>query len=97
MDFIKAYEDHRVKLTETPLLVIQAILIALESHHDVNTTGYLELHCHNGQAIKIALNPEITHAMLSMMQLTTREAGWDLVLNVDAVGFNVEPTKAYLH
>lgn len=29
--------------------------------------------------------------------LTTREAGWDLVLNVDAIGFNVEPTKAYLH
>lgn len=97
MDFNKAYEDNRVKLTEAPLLVIQAVFIALDAEPVANTTGHLELHCHNGQVIKIALNPEITHAMLSMMQLTTREAGWDLVLNVDAVGFNVEPTKAYLH
>ena len=97
IDFNKAYEENRVKLTELPLLVIQAVLIALESEASANTTGHLELHCHNGQVIKIALNPEITHAMLSMMQLTTREAGWDLVLNVDAIGFNVEPKKAYLH
>lgn len=97
MDFNKAYEDNRVKLTEAPLLVIQAVFIALEAEPVANTTGHLELHCHNGQVIKIALNPEITHAMQSMMQLTTREAGWDLVLNVDAIGFNVEPTKAYLH
>lgn len=31
MDFNKAYEDNRVKLTEVPLLVIQAVFIALEA------------------------------------------------------------------
>lgn len=97
MDFKKDYDTEREKRTEAPLLATQAIVVSLESAGQSQSAGHLELRCQNGQTVKIALNPEIIHAMVSMMQLATREAGWDLLFDVNTTGFNIEQTKALLH
>lgn len=97
MDFKKEYDANRDKRTEVPLLATQAVIVTLERAVTEQASTNLELRCQNGQTIKVALNPEITHAMLNMMQLATREAGWDLLFNLDATGFGIDQSKALLH
>lgn len=78
MDFKSEYTTNRQTLTDEPMLAIQCIVISEE-----NQLPNLELQCKNGQAVKIALSNELVHAMTNMMQLATREAGWDLTMTAD--------------
>lgn len=78
MDFKSEYIADRQMRTEEPLLAIQCVTITIEGH-----APHLELQCLGGQGVKIALNKELVHAITSMMQLATREAGWDLPLISD--------------
>lgn len=78
MDFKSEYTTDRQTLTDEPMLAIQCIIISAE-----NQLPHLELQCKNGQAVKIALSNELVHAMTNMMQLATREAGWDLTMTAD--------------
>jgi hypothetical protein len=78
MDFKSEYVTDRQTLTDEPMLAIQCIIISAE-----NQLPHLELQCKNGQAVKIALSNELVHAMTNMMQLATREAGWDLTMTAD--------------
>ena len=75
MDFKSEYLTDRQTRTAEPLLATQCIVVTVE-----NQVPSLELQCLNGQSVKIALNNELTHAMINMVQLATREAGWDLML-----------------
>ncbi len=78
MDFKSEYLTDRQTRTEEPLLAIQCITITAEGQ-----PPSLELQCLGGQAVKIALNNELVHALTNMMQLATREATWDLPLVAD--------------
>jgi hypothetical protein len=75
MDFKSEYLTDRQARTVEPLLAIQCIVVTVE-----NQVPSLELQCLDGQSVKIALNNELTHAMINMVQMATREADWDLML-----------------
>jgi len=92
MDFRADYDANRQTLTETALLAVQVMMITT-----AESQTHLELVSKNGQAIKIALNQEIIHALTNMMQLATREAGWDLALNTDAKALKVDTSQHVLH
>lgn len=76
MDFNSAYIAERQAVTETPLLVVDCTLVAPK-----DSAAYFSMQCANTQVIKIALNSELIFAMTNMLQLSTREAGWDLLMN----------------
>lgn len=73
MDFNSAYIADRQPVTETPLLIAEC---TLETPKD--STAYFSLQCTNMQTVKMALNNELIFALSNMLQLSTREAGWDL-------------------
>lgn len=43
-----------------------------------NGTSTLELVCTNGQTLKVVLNKDLSLALVNMLQLATKESGWDL-------------------
>jgi hypothetical protein len=45
----------------------------------------------------MALTPELVQAVLSMVQLSTREAGWDLPQSVNNTQVEVISTQQVLH
>jgi len=92
MDFKSEYLTDRQMRTAEPLLAIQCEIIPVE-----NQTSHLELQCLEGQTVKIALNSELVHAMTNMMQLATREAGWDLQLAPDNSPVSLTSTQSLLH
>lgn len=92
MDFKSEYTTDRQTLTEEPMLAIQCVVIAVE-----NQLPHLELQCKSGQAVKIALSNELVHAITNMMQLATREAGWDLMMTADNNPIGVNLSQQILH
>jgi hypothetical protein len=78
LDFESDYLVDREARSEAPMLAAQCLIIGA-----VNLPPQLELYCTNGQSVKIALTPLLVHAVTNMMQLATREAGWDLLMAVD--------------
>jgi hypothetical protein len=77
LDFKSEYLIDREARFEAPMLAAQCLLVGI-----INLPPQLELQCTNGQSVKIALTPQLVHAVTNMMQLATREAGWDLVAPV---------------
>ena len=73
MDFHSAYMADRAAVSEQPLLVVDCTLVAPK-----DKAAYFSMQCANTQMVKIALNHELIFAMTNMLQLSTREAGWDL-------------------
>lgn len=92
MDFKSEYVTNRQNLTDEPMLAIQCTVISAEEQ-----LPHLELQCKNGQAVKIALSNELVHAMTNMMQLATREAGWDLMMTVDKTSLGHNLSQQILH
>jgi hypothetical protein len=98
MDFKKAYDANREKRTETPLLAKQATVVTLNGAGSRVSVAHLALQCTDGQAVNIALNAEITYAMLNMMQAATHEAGWDLITSAESATMQLaQQNKAFLH
>lgn len=91
MDFKSEYLTDRQTRTAEPLLATQCLIATLEQ------VPNLELQCLEGQTVKIALNNELTHAMTNMMQLATREAGWDLQLVTDHVQGQLTQGQSLIH
>lgn len=73
MDFNSAYIADRQPITEAPLLIAEC---TLETPQD--KAAYFSLQCTNMQTVKMALSNELIFALSNMLQLSTREAGWDL-------------------
>ena len=80
LDFKSEYLIDRQSRSDAPMLAAQCLMVALD-----NLPPQLELQCTNGQSVKIALTNELVHAVTNMIQLATREAGWDLMMTVDAI------------
>ena len=92
LDFKSEYITDRQARSQEPMLAVQCMIVTIGS-----LPPQLELQCTNGQSVKMALTNELVHALTSMMQLATREAGWDLLMNVDATQVNVIPATQTLH
>jgi hypothetical protein len=92
MDFKSEYLTDRQTRTAEPLLAIQCIVVSVE-----NQVPSLELQCLNGQSVKIALNNELTHAMINMVQLATREASWDLGFTPDSPQAMMAQSPSLIH
>ena len=75
LDFKSEYIADRESRSDAPMLAVQCLIIGA-----VDLNPQLELQCTNGQSVKIALTNELVHAITNMMQLATREAGWDLAI-----------------
>lgn len=92
LDFKSEYLVDREPRSEAPLLAAQCLII-----DGVNLSPQLEFPCTNGQSIKIALTKQLIHAVTNMMQLATREAGWDLLMNVDNREVNIISSHQTVH
>lgn len=92
LDFKSEYIADRQSRSEAPMLATQCLITAIDNH-----PPQLELQCTNGQSVKVALTNELVHAVTSMMQLATREAGWDLFIGVGSKEISTLSTQQTLH
>ncbi|MCF8186061.1 MAG: hypothetical protein K9J28_04510 [Sulfuritalea sp.] len=92
LDFKSEYLTDRQARSETPMLAMQCMIVSIG-----NLPPYLELQCTNSQSVKMALTNELVHALTSMMQLATREAGWDLLIATDNTQVNINASTQTLH
>lgn len=92
LDFKSEYITDRQSRSEAPMLATQCLITAID-----NLPPQLELQCTNGQSVKVALTNELVYAVTSMMQLATREAGWDLFIGVDDKEISTLSTQQTLH
>ena len=90
--FKSEYITDRQARSEAPMLAVQCMIVSIG-----NLPPYLELQCTNGQSVKMALTNELVHALTSMMQLATREAGWDLLIAADSTQVNIHASTQTLH
>jgi hypothetical protein len=98
MDFKSEYLTDRQTRTDEPMLAVQCVIIIDEElSAGKPKPPTLELQCTNGQAVKMALNNELVLAVTNMMQLATREAGWDLLMTNDKSQTGPNPIQQVLH
>jgi hypothetical protein len=92
MDFKSVYISERQARSEEPMLAVECLLVDAE-----NQQSHLELHCQNGQIVKMALTNELLQAVTSMMQLAIRDAGWDLLSSADNMQISLMSPQQVLH
>lgn len=92
MDFNSAYIADRQPVTEVPLLITECTLTAPK-----DGAAYFSMQCANMQTVKIALNSELIFALSNMLQLSTREAGWDLPMSDSQIKTIPIPEQQVLH
>ncbi|MSP87158.1 MAG: hypothetical protein EXR38_05325 [Methylotenera sp.] len=92
LDFKSEYVAGRQARSDEPMLAVQSMIVSI-----ANLPPHLELQCTNGQSVKMALTNELVHALTSMMQLATREAGWDLLMPADNAPVNISTSTQTLH
>jgi len=92
LDFKSEYIVDRQTRSEAPMLAVQCIVISSEKH-----PAELVLQCTHDQSVKIALTNELVHAISSMMQLATREAGWDLLMTSSDSQMTLNLSHQMLH
>jgi len=92
IDFSTEYETNRKALFEAPVLVVQCTVALTEIQ-----TSHLIFQAYQGESIKMGLTLELLVALTNMMQLATREAGWDLLLLQNNTNLNSTQTAQVLH
>lgn len=73
LDFATEYEPPKEKVNLEVMLATKVSLLENE-----NQPKTLEIVCLEGMNIKLNLNQEITLAICNMLQLTSKEANWQL-------------------
>lgn len=98
MDFHSEYVAGRDTRTDAPMLAVQCVIISSENAASQKPQlPHLEFQCTNGQAVKILLSNELVYAVTNMMQLATREAGWDLLMTPNTKQVNLSASQQVLH
>ena len=96
LDFTTEYKPRTDIVNDGALLVISVLLISYE-----NKPTSLELPCLEGITVRMNLSQELILALCSMLQLSSKEAAWDLgvaaKLPVPAMVLGVEEVKKVLH
>ncbi|HWU82956.1 MAG TPA: hypothetical protein VN063_05640 [Methylophilaceae bacterium] len=73
LDFTETYDDSRSDLTEAPLLPRECRILALDNGQHV-----MELQTDGQMNLRIPMNQELIQALTNMLQITSKDAGWDL-------------------
>ncbi len=97
MDFQSPYTPRQEVVNEQPMLVTNVLL-----HKQDGKPQGLEMPCLEGISVRMNLNAELTLAMCNMLQLSCKEAAWDLTsappMQVTATpAIAVEGDKKVLH
>ena len=92
MDFSTEYATNRKALSESPVLVVHCAIGLTETQ-----ATNLIFEAQQGESIKMGLTLELVVALSNMMQLATREAGWDLLMLQNNVALNLTSTEHVLH
>ena len=93
MDFSETYKAGRAPRTPHPVLPSDCRLVSLEHGKKYR----LELEAKDAYTVRIPLSTEITHALINMLQLATREAGWDLSLTAGQIIMGEPTSRPVLH
>lgn len=92
MDFSETYEANRKAVTDEPLLPKECRILALE-----NGSHVLELESADGQMLRIPMNQELIQALTNMLQLTTKDAGWDIAFAGSVTVISESANRPVLH
>lgn len=95
LDFETAYTPRQEVMQQGPSLVTELTLIKPE-----HASALLEMHCEDGLNVALNLNQDSVLAICNMLQLTTKDAAWDIGASSSAVANAVviHPTsKQVLH
>lgn len=95
LDFDTAYTPRDAIIKQGPSLVKELKLIKPE-----HGTALLEMHCDDGLNVALNLNQESLLAICNMLQLTTKDAAWDIgaASAATASAVAIQPTsKQVLH
>ena len=74
MDFQSPYTPRQEVVNERPMLVTNVLL-----HNQDGKPQGLEMPCLEGISVRINLNQELILALCNMLQLSSKEAAWELV------------------
>ena len=92
LDFSEAYRSNRTSLSQQPGLVVDC---------SINNAGggppTLELAGPDGHTVRLILTSEITLALGNMLQLTAKEAAWDLAFVGSQVVISENNLRHVLH
>jgi hypothetical protein len=86
LDFTETYDASRTDLTDAPILPRECRILALDNGQHV-----MELLADDNVNLRIPMNQELIQALTNMLQITSKEAGWDLSL---ADGVTIMPESA---
>ena len=73
MDFVTEYQPRKEVVNKGAMLAIGLVLVA---HQEKIPT--LEIPCLEGVTVRMNLTQELILALCNMLQLSTKEAGWDI-------------------
>jgi hypothetical protein len=86
LDFTETYDASRTNLTDAPILPRECRILALDNGQHV-----MELLADEQLNLRIPMNQELIQALTNMLQITSKEAGWDLSF---AEGVTLMPESA---
>jgi hypothetical protein len=86
LDFTETYDATRTDLTDAPILPRECRILALDNGQHV-----MELLADQQLNLRIPMNQELIQALTNMLQITSKEAGWDLSF---AEGVTLMPESA---
>ena len=94
LDFSSQYQARQDVVNDGAMLAITVLLM----HHD-NRPASLELPCLEGITVRMNLTNELILALCNMLQLSCKEAGWDLgvVNKLPAIVMTQNDEKKVLH
>ena len=75
IDFKSQYQENRTPMLDAPLLAVNCEIV-----EDTQTQFVLDLSARDGKRARVALSMELKIAFANMLQLATKEAGWDISL-----------------
>lgn len=93
MDFSETYKAGRAPRTLHPVLPSDCRLV----NQDQGKKYRLELEAKDAYTVRIPLSTEISQALINMLQLATREAGWDLSLVAGQIIMGEPTSRPVLH
>ncbi len=91
MDFSETYDADRKPITKEPILPSDCKLLK------IGQQTVLELNSREGHMARIPMNAELIQALTNMLQLTCKDAGWDLNLSSAPVVIHEPTTHHVIH
>ncbi len=92
LDFSEEYKKRSAVNNEEVFLAQDCHVVKIG-----NELPTLELVCTNGQTVKVALNQDLSLALINMLQLVVKEAAWDLAFSEQSSLLSSVTTNTVVH